>query len=161
MEQVLHGKVAEGFGYASGRAANTSPFSDATLRLQHPHFLARGVDLRQLVPDMFWGTINVELDGEFDLVHADHRVTIDWAAREPRPESRVAPELFQLLHCRLIHRGAEYAGLVYYPHPSTKPATNAHRYDVVEIIAPEVPGLANGDRVAVICHAGAFVPREN
>ena len=163
MAQRFEGRVGRGFQFASGvavgRAVDPSPFSDATLRLQHPHFLRQGVDLERVVPGMVWGTINVELDRELVLVDADHRLMVDWTAAEPRSEARIGPELFLLLDCRLVHHGRAYSGLVYYPHPSTKPPTNAHRYDVIEVIAPPVEGLAHGDPVVVACRDGAFAPR--
>ena len=163
MAQRIEGRVGRGFQFASGsavgRSTDPSPFSNATLRLQHPHFLSQGVDLTHLVPELFWGTINIVLDEELLLVDADHRLMVDWAADEPRAEARIGPELFLLLACRLTHRERDYPGLIYYPHPSTKPALNAHRYDVVEVIAPSIAALAYGDPIVLFCRNGAFAPR--
>jgi len=164
MAQRIEGRVGRGFQFASGgavgRATEASPFSDATLRLQYPHFLRQGVDLVQLVPGLVWGTVNIELDRQLMLVDADHRLMVDWTANEPRAEARIGPELFLLLACELTHRNRHYAGLIYYPHPSTKPPLNAHRYDVIEVIAPPVTGLGHGDPIVVTCREGAFAPRE-
>lgn len=164
MTQRIEGRVGRGFQFASGsavgRVRDPSPFSASTLRLQHPHFLAQGVDLERLIPGLIWGTINIELDRALVLTDADYRLMVDWTKDEPRAEARIGPELFLLLRCRLVRGGREYLGLVYCPHPATKPATNTHRYDVIEVTGPLVEGLADGDRIGVICRQGVFSPRQ-
>jgi hypothetical protein len=161
MDVIHAGIVGRGFQFASGgavgRAEHPSPFSDATLRLQERHLLARGIDLDRLVPGRRLGTINVSLPYALVLTRPDFTAeAVDWTANEPDPAARIAPETFSFAHCCFCHAGRYYPGLIYYPHPETKPATNAHAYDVLEVIAPPVADLAEGAAVAIVCRADAF-----
>jgi hypothetical protein len=161
MDVIHSGTVARGFQFASGgalgRGDHPSPFSDATLRLQEPHLRAQGIDLDALVPGRRLGTINVRLPYALVLDRPDLTATdVDWTTDEPDPAARIAPETFSFAHCCFCHAGHYYPGLIYYPHPETKPATNAHAYDVLEVIAPPVDDLAAGAAVAIVCRSDAF-----
>ena len=159
---TLHeGVVAAGFQFASGlavgRVGEGSPFGAGTLALQHPHFRARGFDLTEAVPGLFWGTINVALDRALRLGRADLTLEqVDWTAGAA-PAARIAPETFSFVRCCLAYDGHYHPGWIYYPHPETKPGTNAHRFDRLEVLAAPVAGLAYGEAVAVLCRADAFV----
>lgn len=163
MDETVHdGVVGDGFRFASGGAVGRAdnPYPDATLRLQQPHLRARGIDLDALVPGWVVGTINVRLDHELVLGRPDLTAALlDWTGDLDDPRARIAPESFSFVHCRLHHAGRDYPGLIYYPHPETKPVVNAHHHDVLEVIAPRVEGLKPGDPVRVACRADAFVPR--
>jgi len=163
MDETLHeGVVGAGFQFASGLAVGRvdNPYPDSTLRLQQPYFRERGVDLDMLVPGWVLGTINIKLSHELKLGRADLTARlVDWTGDLPNPRARIAPESFSFVHCRLRHGGRDYPGLIYYPHPETKPVSvNAHHYDVLEVIAAKVVDLQPGDRAAIICRADAFVP---
>jgi len=161
MEVIHAGTVDQGFQFASGAAvgrdARPSPFSDATLRLQEPHFRDRGIDLDALVPGRVLGTINVRLPRALILGRADlTAAAVDWTASEPDLAARIAPETFSFVRCCLCYDGHYHAGLVYYPHPETKPATNDHDFHVLEVIAPPVADLVTGRPAAIVCRADAF-----
>lgn len=159
--QVAHqGVVERGYQFASGqavdRADNPSPFSAGTLRLQAPAFKARGLDLEAEIPGLVWGTVNIRLTHKLRRRRPDITLQeIDWTSDQYGP-GRVAPETFSFARCRLAHGGRSYLGLIYLPHPETKPATNAHRYDVLEILTSQVEGLAYDQPASVICRADAF-----
>ena len=160
--QVMHalhsGIVGRGFQYASGdavsRATNPSPFSDSTLALQRGIFVERNIDFDVLVPGWKLGTINVELGRKLLLEKPDYTAeNVDWTVNEA---TRIAPETFHFVHCCLAYAGRYYPGLIYYPDPKTKPATNRHNFDALEIITTPVPDLAYGARASVLCRADAF-----
>lgn len=160
--RVIEGRIASGFQFASGaavgRAELPSPFSAATLSLQQPHFAVRGIDLEALVPGLHWGTINLVLAEQLALSRPDFTAeAVDWTSNEPAIEARVAPETFSFIHCCLCYRDRFHAGLVYYPHPETKPTTNPHRHDVIEVLSHRVPDLAEGEPAALILRSDAFV----
>jgi hypothetical protein len=161
---IYHGKVARGFQFASGEAvnrkSNPSPFSDGTLRLQERFFRAKAFDMIREIPNLFWGTINVEIDRDLTLVTPDVTVAnVDWTREQAKPGARIAPETFSFVRCCLAADGVYHSGMLYYPHPETKPTTNEHRFNVLEVLSHKVEGLAYGDDVAVICRADAFKRR--
>lgn len=144
------GTVEQGYQMASGRGDN-NPFGDSTIRLQSPHFAQRGFDLAQQVPNFFLGTVNVNIDPlELKLLKPDHTVELlNWT-------NVIPPETFSFVKCTLAHKGNYYVGLLYYPHPETKPNTNAHHYNRLEVLTSPVIGLGYGDQVSVLCRADAF-----
>ena len=161
MYAIHDGVVGRGFQFASGEAVgrnvDPSPFSRGTLRLQDAHFQARGFDLADAIPGLHWGTVNVELGVELVLASPDLTLSlVDWTAGESDPAARIAPESFSFVRCCLAHDGNFHAGYIYYPHPETKPATNAHRYHVLEVLTHRVDGLAYGEPASVICRSDAF-----
>lgn len=144
------GICKQGYQLASGRGAN-NPFGDSTIKLQLPYFKERGFDLYEHIPNFVLGSVNVVLDNaQLKLKKADYTFEdLYWT-------DVVAPETFSFIHCTLEHNGSAYKGLVYYPHPETKPATNAHHYDRIEVIAEPVIGLEYGDEVTVVLSGDAF-----
>lgn len=160
METRLEGRIAAGFGFASGRARGAgSPFSAGTLALQAPCFRAAGLDLAALLPGFHPGTINLRLPRPVRLVRPDRTLRgVDWSAAEPDPAARIGPEDFSFLRCRFVFDGAERDALLYHPHPETKPALNAHDPHVLEILTVRVEGLRPGASAALICRKDAFAP---
>jgi len=161
MDVIHPGIVGSGFQFASGRAVgrgtHPSPFSDATLRLQDRHFRDRGIDLDALVPGRVLGTINLRLPYPLVLGRADFTAeAVAWTDDERDPAARIAPETFSFLRCCFCYDGQYHAGLLYYPHPETKPATNDHDFHVLEVIAPPVANLSAGRAAAIVCRADAF-----
>lgn len=138
MTRWAKGVVVAGHGVASGRA-HDSPFPAGTIALQAPHFAARGLDLTPFV----MATVNVDL------------APLRLAPRAPRwTFAHVAwtevhgPETFSFVEC-LARRGEEgYEGLVYLPHPETKPMHHQPS-TVVELLLPPLPGLGTGETLAV------------
>ncbi len=162
MLSIYNGVVAGGYKLASGQAVGTPNqiFPAGTLEMQHPLFKARGFDLGQEIPGLFWGTINVQLDERLELGDSPWTRTlpgIDWT-EGLEGDARISPETFSFVPCALHHAGRFHGGFLYYPHPETKPSTNGHHYDRFEVLAPRVPGLADGQPAAVICDTAAFRP---
>lgn len=158
LETLHQGVVGCGFRMASGGSVGEAgnPFPEATLRRQAPLFKAGGLDLEAEVPGLVWGTINVELG--YDLRRGTPDITletIDWTAGLTGA-ARIAPETFSFIRCRLAYAGRDYPGLIYLPHPETKPSTNVHQANVLEVLTSRVEALAYGRPVSVLCRADAF-----
>ena len=153
-----HGRVGRGFQMASGGSVGQAgnPFPQSTVKMQAPFFKAAGLDLEAEIPGLVWGTVNVELSYRLKRLRPDRTVErVDWTAGQDGP-GRIGPETFSFVGCRLVIAGHDYGGLIYLPHPETKPATNPHRYNVLEILTSQVEGLAYEQPASVICRADAF-----
>lgn len=137
---IVAGVVVSGHGIASGRAAD-SPYPAGSIALQRPAFADRGLDLGAF----YDGTVNVDLAPRRWRPTAPpvtlHKVA--WIGS-------VAAETFSFLPCQL-RRGPSHPvveGLVYYPHPETKPG-HAQPDSVAELLLPWVDGLQPGMAVEV------------
>lgn len=165
METVYTGVVGRGVQFASGQAKGRPdfPYPTGTLEMQDELFRSQGIDLGKLVPGLFRGTINLEISRKLVLRDADYTARdVDWTAEMPS-DKQIRPETFSFVHCCFAYPAAApgkgthyYPGLLYYPHPETKPATNRHNFDALEVLTQEVPGLAYGTLASIICRAGAF-----
>lgn len=131
----VFGRVVEGHGVASGRAADPR-FPDGTLALQWPHFEA--------VPDL-------SLDGlhraTLNVSTAPHHVAVVapwWTVEGVVWHPDVPAEDFSFVPCRAaIGAGRSAAGLVYHPHPDTKP-DHHQPADVLELLLPRMAGVHVG-----------------
>ncbi|HCE60076.1 MAG TPA: hypothetical protein DER11_01325 [Janibacter terrae] len=128
------GVVVAGHGVASGRAAD-SPFAAGTIELQAPHLAARGLDLTPFV----MATVNVDL-APLRLVLEEPR----WTFADVRWTDVHPAETFSFVECAVTRRGERVEGLVYHPHPETKPMHHQPA-TVVELLLPRLRGLAPGD----------------
>ena len=128
------GKVVQGHRVASGMAGDER-FPGGTLRLQIPHFRSRGLD----VTPYFIGTINVSIaPAEYGVVKSKHTFyDVAWSADAPA-------EHFSFFDCRVDGND----GLVYYPHPETKPE-HFQPPNVLEILTKRIDGLSYGQSVQV------------
>lgn len=134
------GVVVAGHGVASGRSGDPR-FPGGTIALQRPHFAARGLDLS----GFHLGTINVSIaPARWDLVQADHTFRdVRWSPTQP-------PEDFSFVAIAVEDaRGGRHDALVYHPHSDTKPE-HVQPDDVVEVLAPWIPGVAVGDHVILV-----------
>lgn len=134
------GRLVRGHRVASG--LNGDPrFPGGSIALQTPHFRARGLDLGAYHP----GTLNVSLEpSRITILRPRHSFRdLRWHPTEPAED-------FSFLDAAVRAPDGEWiAGLVYYPHPETKPA---HRQPphLVEILARTwIPGLAYGAGIAL------------
>lgn len=138
MTRRAKGVVVAGHGVASGRASD-SPFPAGSIALQAPHFAARGLDLTPFV----MATVNLDL--------APQRLrprTPRWTFSDVAWTDVHAPESFSFINCT-VRRGADaHEGLVYLPHPETKPRHHQPT-TVVELLLPPVPDLAVGESLEV------------
>lgn len=135
---VVSGTIVRGHRVASGQA-NDPRFPHGTLHLQVPVFAQLGLDLSSYYP----GTLNVSIAPQQYIV-VQPKVTfrqVQWAPGYP-------PEDFSFFDCCVGREGEKklLQGLVYYPHPETKPE---HFQDLhtLEILAPLIPGVSYGESV--------------
>lgn len=135
----VDGVIVAGHGIASGQSGDPR-FPGGSVRLQSPHFLKAGVDLSAY----HRGTLNISIAPRRYRVHcALHTIrNLAWLPNYP-------PEDFSFFNCR-IRAGSQPAvdGLVYYPHPETKPEFHQDP-SVLEVLAPWIEGLTLGDPVTL------------
>ncbi len=131
--QTITARVVEGHRVASGLNGNPR-FPRGTLRMQAPHFLARGFDLGAFYP----GTVNVSIAPRAYRA-AQARYTfrqVKWHPTEPAED-------FSFFDIRVVRPSGPIAGFIYYPHPETKPE-HFQKPDVLELLLPFVEGLRYG-----------------
>jgi hypothetical protein len=134
MNQTISARVVEGHRVASGMNGNPR-FPGGTLRMQTPHFLALGFDIRHL----YYGTLNVSIAPlRWRAVKARHTFTkVKWHPTEPAED-------FSFFDVRVGRPGGSAAaGFIYLPHPETKPE-HFQQPDVLELLLPFMEGLRYG-----------------
>lgn len=129
---TVPGMVTQGYGVASG--SDSTRFPGGTIRAQSAYFGALGVDISHYWP----GTLNVDIaPRRFTMIHPLHTLTnVSWWPGVPA-------ETFSFSPCRIVLPVGPIDGLVYYPHPETKPEHH-HPPTVLEILAPFIDGLDTG-----------------
>ncbi|MGC3956499.1 MAG: hypothetical protein QM813_00545 [Verrucomicrobiota bacterium] len=138
-EQMIAARVVPGHRVASGLNGNPR-FPGGTLRMQAPHFLARGLDLSHL----YSGTVNVSIAPfGYRVVKARHTFSkVKWHPIEPAED-------FSFFDVRLVRpHEAAIAGFIYFPHPDTKPE-HFQQPDVLELLLPFVGGLHYGAEITL------------
>lgn len=135
--QAVRARILQGHRVASG--LNKDPrFPGGTLRMQIPHFLDRGLDLRAFYP----GTLNVSIaPRRYRVVKARQTfANVKWHPTEPAED-------FSFFDVRLVRPEApSVAGLIYHPHPETKPE-HFQPPDVLELLLPFVKRLNYGAEI--------------
>lgn len=140
---LLAGTVVAGYGVASGTAPG-GPYPGGTIRMQLPHFLERGLDIRAFVP----ATINLDISpSHFAMVEPD--ITLE----QVRWTDRIPPETFSFCACTVSRSGIEYPAMIYYPHPETK-VEHHHNDSLMELLAAPIEGLSHGERLTVTIAPG-------
>lgn len=141
------GIVIKGHGVASGQGGDPR-YPNGTIQMQKPVFAARGVDLDRYFP----GTINVSI--------SPHRYAIKQAKhtlRKVRWTMNGITEDFSFCDCNLIlSDGTKRDGLIYYPHPETKPE-HFQSPDILEIITYYIDGLSYGDSLTLEINSSQVV----
>ncbi|MBX2864210.1 MAG: hypothetical protein KTR27_11700 [Leptolyngbyaceae cyanobacterium MAG.088] len=130
----VSGKVIQGHGVASGQA-NDPRFPEGTLKMQWPFFTSLGLQLDAYFP----GTINVSIHPHRYIVkQAKHTFRqVQWSDDAP-------PEDFSFFDCRIVLKtGQRMDGLVYYPHPETKPE-HFQVPGTLEVLTEFIDGLSYG-----------------
>ena len=132
----IKGKIIPGYGVASGKGKD-SRYPEGTLKIQHPHFKDRGLDLGEY----FLGTLNVDISPySFEIKKPKYFFeAVEWSIHIP-------PENFYFFDVTLFFQGREYDGLVYMPGPETK-VEHEQIATVLELILPHVEGLDTGQTV--------------
>ena len=135
--QTITARIVPGHRVASGENGNPL-FPGGTLKMQTPHFRALGLDLTAY----HGGTLNVSIAPLRYRVVAPRQTfrAVKWHPTEPAED-------FSFFDVRLLRDDAPPTeGLIYYPHPDTKP-THFQPPDMLELLLPFVPGLAYGAEI--------------
>ena len=135
---AVAGVVVRGHGVASGRAGDPR-FPGGTIAMQVPFFRALGLDLAGFHP----GTLNVDCS---PLRFRPGPGALRFERVKWHPDAPA--ETFSFARATLVRGGVRLPAWIYWPHPETKPE-HFQPGGVVEILAPFVPGLAYGERVAL------------
>lgn len=132
--QTFEAKIVPGHRVASG--GNRDPrFPGGTIRMQLPHFRELGVDLSVYHP----GTINISIAPlRYEVIEPRWTLrAVKWHPTEP-------VEDFSFFDVEVLVKDEAVAkGLIYYPHPDTKPE-HFQRADVLELLLPFIEGLEYG-----------------
>ncbi len=136
MNKLLHGILMRGHQVAS-RPSKEYPYS--SLEKQKPFFKALGLDLQEY----FNGTLNISIAPfVFEMTHPEFTFElVEWTDLHP-------PETFSFSRCKVIFKGVEYAGWVYYPHPETK-KTHFQNPSLIEVITYQITEIQYGDTLDV------------
>ena len=131
--------MIRGHGVASGQGGDLR-FPGGTIRLQQSVFAGRGLDLSQF----FLGTVNVSIRPHcYQVKQAKYTFRqVNWAENTP-------PEDFSFFDCRVVlEQGQRVHGLIYYPHPETKPE---HFQDsaTLEVLTEFIDNLGYGSRLGL------------
>jgi hypothetical protein len=137
--QNVAAAVIRGHRVASGLNADPR-FPGGTLAMQLPHFHERGLDLG----GFFLSTLNLSIDpARYEIVEAKHTFRqVAWHSTEPAED-------FSFFDCqvRRVSDANWTDGLIYYPHPETKPE-HFQPPGLLEVIATEkIDGINYGDPV--------------
>jgi hypothetical protein len=132
----VRGVIVEGYRVASGPSRD---YPYGALDRQRPIFKKLGLDLGAY----FNGTLNVDIRPHtFELIRPEFTFyNVEWTDLHP-------PEHFSFSRCKVIHRGIEYEGWVYYPHPETK-LRHFQDPSLLEVIAKPIPQIEYGDEVTL------------
>jgi hypothetical protein len=134
---IISARIVQGHRVASGQNGNPL-FPGGTLKMQLPHFQARGLDLSRF----HLGTMNVSIAPLHYRVVAPRLIfrAVKWHPTEPAED-------FSFFDVRLLREEAPAVdGFIYFPHPETKP-THFQKPDVLELLFPFVQGLNYGTMI--------------
>ncbi len=134
---TINGVLKKGYGIASGRAEN-SPYPAASITMQTPFFLKRGLDIRHC----FAGTLNISIHPKkFLMIHPA------WTFEQVKWFS-TSCETFSFSPCSVIYKKKEVEGYIYYPHPETKP-DHFQDESTLEVLAPYLGELIEGAKLTL------------
>lgn len=133
----VHGILMRGHQVAS-RPSKDYPYS--SLEKQKPYFKQLGLDLSPY----FNGTLNISIAPlTFEMSAPEFTFPlVEWTDLHP-------PETFSFSRCKVMFKGKEYPGWVYYPHPETK-KNHFQNPSLIEVIAEEVSGIEYGDPIEIV-----------
>jgi hypothetical protein len=131
------GLIKPGYGVASGKGGDLR-FPQGTIAMQKPFFQQLGLDLSPY----FLGTINISIHPyQYAVINSRYTFrNVKWSSTEPAED-------FSFFDCQIIFAHATpVQGLIYYPHPETKPE-HFQTSDTLEIIAPYINDLRYGHQL--------------
>ena len=137
--QTLTARIVEGHRAASGKNGNPL-FPGGTLKMQEPYFKELGFDLSDYYP----GTLNVSIAPHTYKTLSPIKTfkNLKWHPTDP-------PEDFSFFDVRLILKDKpSIAGLVYHPHPETKPK-HLQAPDVLELLFPFLDDLSYNQQITL------------
>lgn len=128
--------VVKGHGVASGKSLDPR-FQGGTIAMQKPAFQRLGLDLGEY----YSGTLNLSIAPlEYKIKQATYTFkNVSWSRAAP-------PEDFSFFDCRLLYGQAQTTaaeGLIYFPHPETKPQ-HFQPADVLEVLTAYIEDLSYG-----------------
>ncbi|MEL6939196.1 MAG: hypothetical protein AAFO84_08385 [Cyanobacteria bacterium J06598_1] len=135
----VKGRIKEGYGVASGKSGDPR-FPAGTLEMQKPVFRALGLNL----DEYFMGTLNISISPHtYTVNRAKHTFRqVKWSPAEPAED-------FSFFDCRFSSgQNKKTDGLIYYPHPDTKPE-HFQSPDILEVITPFIKGLNYQDEIVL------------
>ncbi|WP_169927024.1 hypothetical protein [Brunnivagina elsteri] len=140
MNIQVKGTIAPGYGVASGKGGD-SRFPQGTIEMQKPFFQELGLDLSPY----FSGTLNISIHPHRYRVKSFKYtfINVKWSSIQPAED-------FSFADCRILFNDSSFEGLIYYPHPDTKP-DHFQAADILEVIAPKIDGLKYGDELILEC----------
>lgn len=133
----VKGVIQQGYGVASGKAGDRR-FPNGTIAMQKPIFAQKGLDLEEYFP----GTLNVSIHPyTYSVKQAKYTFrNVKWSSEQPSED-------FSFFDCEVILKnGRKLEGLIYYPHPETKPE-HFQKSEILEILTPFIQNLHYGDEV--------------
>ncbi len=132
--------IVEGHGVASGKSL-APRFQGGTIEMQKPVFHALGLNL----DGYYSGTINVSIAPlKYEIKRAKYAFkNVLWSHTAP-------PEDFSFFDCRILYgeRQTTADGLIYFPHPETKPQ-HFQPADVLEVLTPYIEDLIYGTELLI------------
>jgi len=140
-KEALEARLVKGYQVASGQSKN-SPYPAGSIKMQAPIFAELGVDLS----NFYLATLNLDISPSiFKMNKPKYELKqVNWTELSQ-------PEDFSLSPCLITHQGEQYQGLIYYPHPDTKPQ-HFHSNSLIEVIAEFIPDIQYGDSVSLNYH---------
>lgn len=135
----VKGFVEKGYGVASGKSGNPR-FPEGTIEMQKPVFRKLGLNL----DEYFMGTINLSISPQrYEIKSAKYTFKdVKWSPND-------LAEDFSFFDCRILINGnRKLNGLIYYPHPETKPE-HFQSPDILEIITSFISDLRYGDELII------------
>lgn len=140
-KEALEARLVKGYQIASGQSKD-SPYPEGSIKMQVPIFTKLGVDLS----DFYLATLNLDIGPSvFKMKRPKYELKqVNWT-------ELCQSEDFSLSPCQITYQGKKYEGLIYYPHPDTKPQ-HFHSNSVIEVIAEFIPDIQYGDTVSLNYH---------
>ena len=133
--QKLRAKLVAGYQVASGQTED-SPYPDGSIKLQEPFFKDLSLDLSSY----YSGTLNLDISPHsFSVIQPKYCFKgVNWFEKQS--------EDFSFCDAKINFKGNFYEGLIYFPHPDTKPQHH-HSDQIIEVLMPFIEAIQYGDEV--------------
>jgi len=134
---TLKGRLKKGYRVASGPSKAYPEYG--SIEKQKPYFKKLGLNLDRV----FNGTLNVSIHPyHFAMSRPGYKFKkVKWT-------ELTNAEDFSFSRCKVIFRGKEYNGWVYYPDPKTK-KDHFQSASTIEVLAPLIPNIKYRNKVEI------------